>query len=49
MKVVFDRDLALLYGSIALWCGKKFLNQAVKRNIDRFPFDFIFRLSSKGV
>lgn len=38
-KVMLDRDLAELYG-----VGTKVLNQAVKRNIDRFPKDFIFQL-----
>jgi len=39
-KVMFDRDLAGLYG-----VETKALNQAVKRNIKRFPYDFMFRLS----
>jgi len=39
-KVMLDRDLAKLYGVAA-----KVLNQAVKRNIKRFPDDFMFRLS----
>ena len=39
-KVMFDRDLAQLYG-----VETKALNQAVKRNIERFPEDFMFRLS----
>ena len=39
-KVMLDRDLAKLYGVSA-----KVLNQAVKRNIKRFPGDFMFRLS----
>jgi len=39
-KVMLDRDLAKLYGVPA-----KVLNQAVKRNIKRFPIDFMFRLS----
>ena len=39
-KVMLDADLAKLYGV------KTFvLNQAVKRNIDRFPMDFMFQLS----
>ncbi len=41
-KVMFDRDLAELYGVIT---GN--LNKAVKRNIDRFPKDFMFQLSEK--
>ncbi len=39
-KVMIDRDLASLYGVEA-----KVLNQAVKRNIERFPDDFMFQLS----
>ena len=38
-KVMLDRDLAELYG-----VKTKILNQAVKRNIKRFPADFMFRL-----
>lgn len=38
-RVMLDRDLALLYG-----VEPKALNQAVKRNIDRFPPDFMFTL-----
>jgi len=41
-KVMLDRDLAKLYGVAA-----KVLNQAVKRNIKRFPADFMFQLSWK--
>jgi hypothetical protein len=39
-KVMLDSDLAELYGVEA-----RALNQAVKRNIGRFPADFMFRLS----
>lgn len=39
-KVMFDRDLAALYG-----VSTKVLNQATKRNIERFPEDFMFQLS----
>src|ERR1041384_6534348 len=39
-KVMLDSDLAELYGVAA-----RVLNQAVKRNIERFPDDFMFRLS----
>ncbi len=39
-KVMLDRDLATLYG-----VPVKVLNQAVKRNIKRFPSDFMFQLS----
>lgn len=38
-KVMLDKDLAELYGVKA-----KVLNQAVKRNIKRFPEDFMFKL-----
>ena len=41
-KVMLDSDLAALYGVEA-----KALNQAVKRNISRFPSDFMFRLTEK--
>ena len=40
-KVMLDNDLAILYG-----VQTKVLNQAVKRNIDRFPKDFMFQLNS---
>lgn len=39
-KVMLDRDLAILYG-----VPTKQLNRAVKRNIDRFPNDFMFELT----
>ncbi len=39
-KVMLDRDLAELYG-----VEVKVMNQAVKRNNERFPEDFMFRLS----
>ena len=39
-KVMFDFDLAELYE-----VQTKVLNQAVKRNIKRFPYDFMFRLT----
>ncbi|WP_113663538.1 ORF6N domain-containing protein [Pedobacter nanyangensis] len=41
-KVMLDRDLAELYG-----VETRVLNQAVKRNINRFPEDFMFQLNSK--
>lgn len=41
-KVMIDRDLAELYG-----VETKALNQAVKRNINRFPLDFMFQLSKE--
>ena len=39
-KVMFDSDLASLYG-----VETKVLNQAVSRNIERFPADFMFQLT----
>ncbi len=39
-RVILDADLAGLYGVTT-----KVLNQAVKRNADRFPDDFMFQLS----
>ena len=39
---MIDRDLAELYG-----VETKRLNEQVKRNIDRFPADFMFQLSKK--
>ena len=39
-QVMLDRDLARLYG-----VDTKVLNQAVKRNIERFPADFMFQLT----
>src|SRR4051812_44605564 len=43
-KVMLDSDLAAIYGVTT-----KALNQAVKRNLDRFPPDFVFRLSADEV
>jgi len=40
-KVMLDRDLALLYGVTTFN-----LNKAVKRNLDRFPADFMFQLTA---
>jgi ORF6N domain len=40
-KVLLDNDLAPLYG-----VETRALNQAVKRNTERFPEDFMFQLSS---
>ena len=40
VQVMFDRDLAQLYG-----VETRVLNQAVKRNADRFPDDFMFQLT----
>lgn len=39
-KVMLDYDLAVLYE-----VETKVLNQSVKRNIERFPEDFMFRIS----
>jgi phage regulator Rha-like protein len=41
-KVMLDADLAELYGVTT-----KRLNEQIKRNIDRFPPDFTFRLTAK--
>jgi len=43
-QVMIDRDLAELYG-----VETRVLNQAVKRNIDRFPQDFMFQLTKSEV
>ena len=40
IKVMLDRDLAELYG-----VETKVLKQAVRRNIDRFPPDFMFEMT----
>lgn len=40
-KVLLDSDLAHIYG-----VPTKALNQAVKRNLKRFPSDFLFRLTA---
>ena len=40
-KVMLDRDLAELYN-----VSTKALNQAVKRNLNRFPSDFMFKLTA---
>lgn len=40
LKVMLDRDLAELYG-----VETRVLNQAVKRNSERFPDDFMFQLT----
>ena len=39
-RVILNQDLAKLYGVTT-----KILNQAVKRNLDRFPEDFMFQLT----
>ena len=43
-KVMLDRDLAEMYG-----VQTKVLNQAVKRNIERFPSDVMFQISSEEI
>lgn len=43
-KVILDRDLASLYG-----VETRSLKQAVKRNIKRFPKDFMFVLTQKEI
>ena len=43
-KVMLDSDLARVYG-----VETKALNQAVKRNADRFPADFAFQLTRQEV
>jgi hypothetical protein len=43
-KVMLDRDLAKLYG-----VETRALNQAVRRNIDRFREDFMFRLTREEI
>jgi ORF6N domain-containing protein len=43
-KVMLDRDLAKLYG-----VSTAALNQAVRRNRDRFPADFMFQLTLEEV
>ncbi|MDE6143322.1 MAG: ORF6N domain-containing protein, partial [Muribaculaceae bacterium] len=40
-QVMLDSDLARLYG-----VETRVLNQAVKRNIERFPKDFMFQLTN---
>jgi hypothetical protein len=43
-KVILDKDLAILYG-----VETRVLKQAVKRNIKRFPLDFMFVLNNKEI
>jgi len=40
-RVMLDSDLAVLYG-----IGTKILKRAVRRNLDRFPADFMFKLTT---
>jgi len=44
MKVMLDADLAEMYG-----VPTKVLNQQVKRNLKRFPADFMFQLTKTEV
>jgi hypothetical protein len=41
-KVILDKDLAALYG-----VSVKYLKRQVRRNIDRFPTDFMFQLTQE--
>ncbi|MEN9480473.1 MAG: hypothetical protein RLZZ298_1868 [Pseudomonadota bacterium] len=41
-RVMLDADLAVLYG-----VPTKVFNQAVKRNLNRFPADFMFQLNDE--
>jgi hypothetical protein len=41
-KVMLDKDLAEMYG-----VETRVLNQSIKRNVNRFPKDFMFQLSQK--
>ncbi len=43
-KVILDRDLALLYG-----VETRILKQQVRRNLTRFPNDFMFKLTEKDI
>ncbi|MDF1593646.1 MAG: ORF6N domain-containing protein [Desulfobacterales bacterium] len=43
-KVMLDRDLAELYG-----VETRILNQAVSRNVERFPEDFMFSLTREEI
>ena len=40
-NVIFDRELAALYG-----VDTRTFNQAIKRNVERFPNDFMFQLTA---
>ena len=44
VQIMFDRDLAVLYGVKAIR-----LREQVKRNIKRFPSDFMFQLTNEEV
>ncbi len=43
-KIMLDRDLAELFG-----IETRVLKQAVKRNIERFPKDFMFEMTGKEI
>ncbi len=43
-RVILDLDLALMFG-----VSTKRLNEQVRRNLDRFPEDFMFQLSDQEV
>ena len=43
-KIMLDRDLAELFG-----IETRVLKQAVKRNMQRFPKDFMFEITSKEI
>src|SRR5262245_54279519 len=43
-RVLLDRDLATIYG---VSTGR--LNEAVKRNVSRFPEDFMFQLTAEEI
>ena len=42
LKVILDRDLAFFYG-----VETKYLKRQVKRHLDRFPSDFMFKFTKK--
>ena len=42
LKVMIDKDLAELYG-----VETRILNQAVRRNLKRFPEDFMFQMTQQ--
>ena len=44
LEVMLDSDIATFYNCAN---GTKAINQAVKRNIERFPEDFMFRLTQE--
>src|SRR5690348_7160806 len=43
-RVILDSDLARIYG-----VETRVLNQAVKRNLSRFPADFLFQLTTREI